>query len=759
MDKNDKSTFIFKLYINIFINYFLIRLLFDTLEIEHNLYMSLIILLLSAVSIVLIYIIWKKPLILASVVLILFPIMIFMYRYEHEIYLKMLQKIDDFIIWASRFLSGLTFLYNQYFYILVVLIIFLLSLITFVFVFKIKSIYPLTIFGTILFLYRWFLFLDKALIYYIFYIMLVLQLYTYRVYKKKENLWINKSISFGPAVYKRWIIYSTSVVVIIVSIVSVFPKNFAPITWRWLDDKVQEIFPQVTEWRNSRKASENYGSSIRFDLSLTQYQESHKRLGGPINRDNVLMMKVKSKEPLYLKGIVKDFYTGAYWKSTEDVFHEQISNTDLTIHKNKEIKGELIVQTIEHINLTTSTLFNSYIPIKVSLEDNTFYTTDEYELFAGILLTKNQRYTIYSIKKEINRDDMNTSSYKKRKEHEKYLQLPEILPKRVVELAKKITKGYKNDYDKVNALVKYLRENYKYTLTPPETPYNRDFVDYFLFDLKEGYCTYFASSLAVLTRSIGIPSRYVEGFKTPNEKDAGIYYVYSSNAHAWTEVYIENIGWVPFEATPAYTGINYDEYFDEKQVENNNETLSNNEITDYRTGNDDMKNSLLENLLQEESNVSVNDFKEEKDNSKGILVIFIILVLLLLSRIIYSYIKIKKILEYDYRENKREGIIKYYLMILSLFKLINKQKLEHETCYEYSNRIIKALPQYLDKLPYITDIFIKSRYGKEEINEDEVLDLKNYFLKCEEYVKKQIGLLKFLFLKYIMMKIYNIKVE
>ncbi len=101
----------------------------------------------------------------------------------------------------------------------------------------------------------------------------------------------------------------------------------------------------------------------------------------------------------------------------------------------------------------------------------------------------------------------------------------------------------------------YLSTNFPYNLDVRSTPRNRDFVDYFLFEQKEGYCTYFASALTIMARCVGIPARYVEGYilpPKPSEKQSNLYNVTNNQAHAWTEVYFEGYGWLPFEATSPF---------------------------------------------------------------------------------------------------------------------------------------------------------------------------------------------------------------
>ena len=140
-----------------------------------------------------------------------------------------------------------------------------------------------------------------------------------------------------------------------------------------------------------------------------------------------------------------------------------------------------------------------------------------------------------------------------------YLWVPEDFPSEIAELALKITEGCESDYDKAIAVEKYIADNYTYTLTPkaPDDP-KADFVYNFLFDMKEGYCTAYASSMVMMLRTLGIPARYAEGYlvdTSKREKDEyGEKYitVYDNNGHAWPEVYLRGVGWLPFEPTVSY---------------------------------------------------------------------------------------------------------------------------------------------------------------------------------------------------------------
>ena len=137
----------------------------------------------------------------------------------------------------------------------------------------------------------------------------------------------------------------------------------------------------------------------------------------------------------------------------------------------------------------------------------------------------------------------------------RYLYLPNTVPERVLALARKLTATAPTPYDQAKAIESYLRKTYPYTLDVPAPPDDRDVVDYFLFDLKKGYCDYYASAMTVLARAAGLPARIVMGYTggTFNPSTAK-YEITQADAHAWVEVYFANIGWVEFEPTAGQRG-------------------------------------------------------------------------------------------------------------------------------------------------------------------------------------------------------------
>jgi len=121
----------------------------------------------------------------------------------------------------------------------------------------------------------------------------------------------------------------------------------------------------------------------------------------------------------------------------------------------------------------------------------------------------------------------------------------------VHDLAVRVTVGAGSPYDQAVAIETYLRANYTYTLSPDPVPTGIDAERYFLFTSRRGYCQYFATAMADMLRSIGVPVRLVNGYGPGTYDDRQHRYVVKeSDAHTWPEVYFPAYGWVPFEPTP-----------------------------------------------------------------------------------------------------------------------------------------------------------------------------------------------------------------
>ncbi|MFI6264266.1 transglutaminaseTgpA domain-containing protein [Micromonospora sp. NPDC051006] len=122
----------------------------------------------------------------------------------------------------------------------------------------------------------------------------------------------------------------------------------------------------------------------------------------------------------------------------------------------------------------------------------------------------------------------------------------------VEELVKQLVQGKNTDYDRVRAIYDYFSSDngFSYRLSTEEGSSGQDIVDF--LTNKVGFCQQYAAAMAWLVRAAGIPARVAFGFTNGSNRTGDTYTLTNRNLHAWTEVYFNGMGWVPFDATPAY---------------------------------------------------------------------------------------------------------------------------------------------------------------------------------------------------------------
>jgi transglutaminase-like putative cysteine protease len=160
------------------------------------------------------------------------------------------------------------------------------------------------------------------------------------------------------------------------------------------------------------------------------------------------------------------------------------------------------------------------------------------------------RYEAESQLPDIDTDELRLAANTAPGEMDRYLKLPP-LDVRISKLAEDITAQAPSNYEKAVAVERYLSTHFGYTLELPSSV-PPDPLAHFLFERKKGHCEYFASSMAVMLRSLRIPTRIVTGFRGGEYNDlTGQYVVRASDAHSWVEAYFPGSGWISFDPTPA----------------------------------------------------------------------------------------------------------------------------------------------------------------------------------------------------------------
>jgi hypothetical protein len=171
-------------------------------------------------------------------------------------------------------------------------------------------------------------------------------------------------------------------------------------------------------------------------------------------------------------------------------------------------------------------------------------------------LTEVEEYTVVSYLPHVNTSQLrNAGSDYPPEIARRYLQLPESTPERVLGLARELTQAGLTPYDRAILIESYLR-TFPYTLEVESPPPGHDVVDYFLFTAQQGYCDYYASSMVVLARAVGLPARVVVGYASGEyNAPTAEYIIRQKHAHTWVEIYFSGFGWLEFEPTAGQPAI------------------------------------------------------------------------------------------------------------------------------------------------------------------------------------------------------------
>ena len=267
-----------------------------------------------------------------------------------------------------------------------------------------------------------------------------------------------------------------------------------------------------------------------------------------------------------------------------------------------------------------------------------------------------------------------------------------------------VTAGAKTDVEKLKYLESTL-SGMVYNTNPGGLPKTvtdeKSFLDYFLLEQREGYCVHFATAFVLLARAEGFPARYVQGFCIP-EVSGDEMPVYSEMSHAWPEVYIEGIGWIPFEPTPGFAA---NRYLLEKEDTDSDTVTVYTSQPESRTQ-DDTPEPASE--VSEENALEENP-PEEQDQTR-ILPHLIRAVWMLIFGSILAFVT-DCFLE-KYREKKRGLGEKYRLTVLhnlQILGLLGYKREPSETYHEFAGRI--------DIPNKFIETFERHLYGTLEIDE------------------------------------------
>jgi transglutaminase-like putative cysteine protease len=314
-------------------------------------------------------------------------------------------------------------------------------------------------------------------------------------------------------------------------------------------------------WRKFQDDWTRLFSSLRsYGSATTDPYEDTLILGGPRTVGSTLIMDVSVPQEIpyvYWQAIAYDTYEDGGWKITDATDTRLHFPDDGALEVPPSRAREVVKQVV--VNYLPNSSFLYAAPEVVGSDRQMFVESardsEEQELVSAIrsryILRQGDRYEVFSRVSNADATSLRAAGTDYPDwVSDRYLQLPESITPETLNLAEELAAPFDTPFDTSIAVRDYLRNNIVYNDQIAAPPDGVDPVHHTLFVTQEGYCNYYASAMATMLRSQGVPSRVVSGYAQGEYDEASqSYRVRASNAHTWVEVYFPEYGWIQFEPT------------------------------------------------------------------------------------------------------------------------------------------------------------------------------------------------------------------
>jgi transglutaminase-like putative cysteine protease len=376
---------------------------------------------------------------------------------------------------------------------------------------------------------------------------------------RNQTRWQLARVRYAPDIALDFLKSGVLFTVVVIALAWTVPNVASTLTADQLLRPFEDPWHSVQDtWRRMYRAL-NYGPAV---TQVTAFGKTAS-FGGPVALTDRPIFEAETPERTYWRAAAFDTYTSQGWLNTdsESVPLERFQS----LGEPRFAATREMTTTIRTLETGQEVVFGPPTPVRVSVPVNADATlipgaedTRSVSLLRSrVNLNRERSYQVVSTTSTASPDLLRSD----RTDYpqwvaDRYLQLPDTVPARVKDLAARIAMAYDNPYDKAGAIEAALR-TYTYDQGIAAPPAGADGVDYFLYDIKRGYCDYYASAMVVMLRSVGVPARFVVGY-TPGQAvpqqeqtEDGLtqYRVLERNAHAWPEVYFPTYGWIQFEPT------------------------------------------------------------------------------------------------------------------------------------------------------------------------------------------------------------------
>lgn len=468
------------------------------------------------------------------------------------------------------------------------------------------------------------------------------------------------------------------------------------------------------------------------------------------NREDLIVRFVpKSNKNIYLRGYIGSIYDNNRWLSIYDTDKKKISDnlervygisnldranvSSIVLDRNYGQGVNNSIYKMEVINIDADSKY-VYMPYYSIIDESFMKVASEDKILAK---NRTERYYIeyYPYSNQLTNTDAYYDDYEFNEGQYSsyvkniYTQIPEKNRAKLEKLCKK--EGFSaSDKNVILNIQNYFKKSYVYSLYCGTTPDDKDFVNYFI-DTKKGFCAHFASAAVLILRSLGIPTRYVEGYvitsdmiskgtsvenkenyivsdQEVNMSNAIEVKVPDNKAHAWIEVYKDGFGWVPYEMT----------------VYNRREARGNNVVNTRARIDGKEFLDLVGTYIKDKINYIRNN------GGKIIKVIFAIIIIFILCIFLRIFLKNMR---WKYKLNSKGYNTNMIWLVTYLFKVLTFLGYERKkgmTVDEYFLEIRKNKVVEDDLLNLVSEDYKKAGFSTQGISKEDYIYVKGYIEKC-----------------------------
>lgn len=451
--------------------------------------------------------------------------------------------------------------------------------------------------------------------------------------------------------------------------------------------------------------------------------------------ETALLIKMQKPQKLYLRGKIGEIYTGIAWKDLDEETFRESESLFYWLHE-KEFYGQTMIESVgklmeeqpekQILRITNKSACKEHLYLPYALADSqilskdriSFDKTDQItdEIEAACCVGSVPQWYQMAIWLSEHQNEPEVKEYLKKEEsYREFVYKNDLqLTNTVVGTMEKLFHG-KDQEKTLSEILDLVRETLEQELTYEEyiitSNGKNDFAKYTLEQSKRGYSVHYATIATLMLRYLGVPARYVEGYFLPAEEaekyseDQEICLT-EGHAHAWTEYYLDGIGWIPFEVTPGY--------IDEEEWEAFSNVIADEKGENIGKG---YAQSTLTYTPPKQSEADSSDLKSsfrfEIKKLPLLFVIFVIIAILFcIWRVMKRFYRLKK-----FKKQMREADHRTYVIELYGYaKMLSKRySSEDETEDLFAEKINE-----------------EARFSRKEISEEQRIWMKQY---ADEVIK------------------------